>query len=268
MTQTKTLPKELTSYDFFKTAAVVLMIIDHIGYYFFPETEAWWRVFGRMCVPIWFFLIGYANSRDMGKKLWIGGGILLLANVVSGLFLLPLNILFTVLVCRQVLDRIMQISMLRVNNIAATTFVLFMLILPTAFLFEYGTQAILIAMFGWMVRHQKEARRLHKDSIEVFLAVNIMIFIGTQALFLGFNDQQTFVLGVGSFFVFGLVWLFKPKTYPELTKKLPGFIVAILQFGGRRTLEIYVAHLVLFKALGMALFPERFEFLNWQLFVF
>ena len=33
----KQLPRELTSYDFLKAFALITMVIDHTGYYFFPE---------------------------------------------------------------------------------------------------------------------------------------------------------------------------------------------------------------------------------------
>lgn len=263
----KPLPKDLTSYDFFKAVAVILMIVDHIGYYFFPENEEWWRTFGRMCVPIWFFLVGYAQSRDLGPKLWIGGTILVAANILSGMYIMPLNILFTILFCRILLDNTMRVALTNLRSLAATTFVLTVLIIPTAFLFEYGSQALMMAMFGWMVRHQKESRSLHKDSVEFFLIANILVFIGFQTLFFGLDNQQAFVLAIGTFLSFGFVWLFKPKTYPKLTKSLPGFVTWFFKLLGRRTLEIYVLHLLLFKALGMYLNPERFSFLDWQLFV-
>lgn len=263
----KKLPKDITSYDLFKMVAVILMIVDHVGYYFYPETEEWWRTFGRMCVPIWFFLVGYAQSRDLGPMMWIGGTILVVGNIISGMYILPLNILFTILFCRILIDDVMRVAMKNLNSLAAVTFALTVLIIPTAFLFEYGTQAIMLTMFGWMVRHQKESRAMHKDSIEMFLVANILIFIGIQTLFFGLDNQQAFVLAIGTFLSFGFVWLFKPKSYPELTKKLPGFLVWIVQLMGRRTLEIYVLHLLLFKGLGMYVDPERFSFLNWQLFV-
>ena len=56
-----------SSYDFIKFVAVVLMVIDHIGYYFFPY-DLMWRSFGRMCVPIWLFLAGYAKPSDVFPK--------------------------------------------------------------------------------------------------------------------------------------------------------------------------------------------------------
>ena len=66
----QSLPKELTSYDLLKSLAVILMICDHIGYFFFPE-EMWFRTLGRLCLPIWFFLIGYARGDEVSKLFWI-----------------------------------------------------------------------------------------------------------------------------------------------------------------------------------------------------
>ena len=45
----KVLPRELTSYDFLKTFAVVFMVIDHAGFFFFPDND-WMRVAGRLSV--------------------------------------------------------------------------------------------------------------------------------------------------------------------------------------------------------------------------
>lgn len=42
---------------------------------------------------------------------------------------------------------------------------------------------------------------------------------------------------------------FQSKTYPELTKKL-GTWKPVLLLSGRRTLEIYVIHVIAFKAFG------------------
>ena len=262
--QTKTLPDALTSYDFFKALAIVLMIIDHIGVYFYPE-ESWFRVFGRMCVPLWFFLIGYARSRDMGKSLWIGGGILIAANMLAGLYVLPLNILFSMLICRFLLDNVMRYALVNLNSLAAVSLMMTVLILPTSFFWEYGTQGILIAMFGYMVRHQKESRAIHKDVIELFLAANVLIFVMTQSLFYALNQQQMFVLAIGATFTFCMGWQFKRVTYPVLAKQL-GVFTPVLKLFGRRTLEIYVIHLLLFKAIAIVLFPHEYQLFDWSLF--
>ena len=80
---TKNLPRDLTSYDFLKAVAVLLMVIDHVGFYFYPDQQ-WFRVFGRLCVPIWFFLIGYARSRDLSLYLWGGMILLVFAQPAGG----------------------------------------------------------------------------------------------------------------------------------------------------------------------------------------
>ena len=48
----KALPKDLTSYDLLKSFAVILMILDHIGYCFYPA-EMWFQ------------------ALDIGKSLWL-----------------------------------------------------------------------------------------------------------------------------------------------------------------------------------------------------
>jgi hypothetical protein len=61
--------------DWLKTAAIVLVSIDHIGH-FFMQDDYWWGVFGRLAAPTFFFLIGYAQTRTV-PHYWIWLGIIL-----------------------------------------------------------------------------------------------------------------------------------------------------------------------------------------------
>lgn len=45
-------------YDYLKVIALISMIIDHIGFFFFPEYEIL-RVIGRLAFPLFLFLVGY-----------------------------------------------------------------------------------------------------------------------------------------------------------------------------------------------------------------
>lgn len=259
----KPLPKELTSYDLLKTFAVVFMVIDHVGFYFFPDDD-WWRVAGRMCVPVWFFLIGYANSRDLGPRLWIGAAILVGSDMFAGLYGFPLSILATMLIIRLLLDPLMARAMRSPSHFWAVNTMLFLLIIPSGFVFEYGTQGVILAMFGWLLRRRDELE--NKELINHYFGFAAVSFIALQTVLFGFQPPQPLVLSIGILLVMGMLYFFKPVVYAGLTAKLPRPLVWLLQLTGRRTMEIYVAHLLLFKALGVIYQPERFALFGWELF--
>lgn len=264
----KPLPEEITSYDLLKTFAVLTMIVDHIGYYFYPDTE-WLRIVGRLSAPVWFFLIGYANSRDLGPRLWWGMLILVVANVITGQAVLPLNILGTMIFLRLVIDTVMDRSLRDYEILFALTAVSFFLILPSSFLWEYGTASLFFAMYGWFVRHPDRVRYPRKYVVQAFIAISGTAYLAYQSLLFGLDRTQIAILAAlgaaGCFFLYR----FRPATYPALTATLPGPLTRMIRFMGRRTLEIYVLHLVLFKFAALTItHDERFEWFKLALFPF
>ncbi len=260
---TKTLPRDLTSYDLLKALAVMLMIVDHVGYYFYPD-DNWWRVAGRLCVPIWFFLIGYARSRDTGKRLWIGCSILLAANVPAGMSILPANIMATMLFVRMALDPFLKHALKSRRDFWAGIAFLFILAIPTSLAVEYGTHALIMAIYGWVMRNKDDAR-VPGGLPQQYLAFALISFVALQELFFGFSAPQFRVLALGITAVMTALYFFRPLTFPRLTKALPFPLTGLLKIMGRRTLEIYVLHLLLLKLMGVMLEPERFVFMDWKL---
>lgn len=258
---TKLLSRDLTAYDFFKSFAVALMIVDHAGYFFFPE-DNWWRVAGRLCVPVWFFLIGYARSRDIGSRLWVGLGILLISDVVAGMSLLPLNILGTIILVRLLIDPLMNFSLQREILFWPVFFILALLSLPSNAAAEYGTMSLILAAFGWLVRRRTE----YEGELKALFIFALLSFVVSQFFLFAFTQAQVVVLGIGCMAVMGALYYFEARSFPNLTRKLPGAVAALLRLGGRRTLEIYVLHLILFKGLALWLAPERFTLFDWKLF--
>src|SRR5262245_8563877 len=93
---------DLTSYDLLKALAIVLTVLYHLGYYFFPDQ--YWLFVPGVLIPIWFFLIGYAKSRQI-PFFWIVAGLLLMvARVAFGGSILPLNILLFFIAIRLIID--------------------------------------------------------------------------------------------------------------------------------------------------------------------
>ena len=55
-------PRAVDKTDWLKASAIILVSVDHFGY-FFMEDDLWWSAFGRLAAPIFFFLLGFAQTR-------------------------------------------------------------------------------------------------------------------------------------------------------------------------------------------------------------
>ena len=256
------LSRNLTSYDLLKTLAVVLMVVDHTGYYFYPE-EAWFRVLGRACVPIWFFLIGYANSRDVGFRLWIGTAVLVVASAVMGMGVFPLNILVTMIVLRLCLDSVMAAARTTPQALWQLGALFSLLGLISAYAFEYGTLAIVMTMFGWLVRHGDAYPDRGRQPL-MFLLFSAMFFIVLQSLLFGFDHVQMIVMALLVIMVMSGLFFFKPVIFEGTGTGVQAIVLWPLRVMGRYTLEIYVVHLLIFKFIAVSTQPERFHWFEFR----
>lgn len=252
----KSLPADLTTYDLLKFLAVTTMIIDHIGLYFFPEQNEW-RAVGRMSMPLWLFLVGYANTRDIPPVLWAGALILFAGYLMAGNALLPLNILFTIIIARAVLDTLAKITFRNLEGFLIGMTAMFLIAIPTAALFDYGTTALLWALFGYVLRHHKEMGWAQNRVIG-FGFLTAIIYVMYQYLFFGFNFIETIIVMAGVAVSSIIMYKFKPIVLSDMTPRIPNIIVSLLKFSGRKTLYIYVAHILLFLGIAFFMYPEKF----------
>ncbi len=253
---TKKITTEITSYDLLKTFAVIIMVIDHIGFYFYPD-DLWWRAVGRIGFPVWFFLVGYARGRDIPVRLWGGALVLLAGNLITGMPVFPLNALFTIMGIRLVIDWFMRKGFDNSIYIWSFSFILMVLVLPSYFITEYGTQALITAIYGYYVRYKEDAG---KQAASNYMLFSFFTFIAYQQIVFWFGVWEFVFMFIGTLIVRMILLEFSFKTYPELTKKLPHAVICFSQLCGRRTLEIYIAHLIFFKFLATAMGYEGF---NW-----
>lgn len=259
----KPLPREITSYDLLKAAAMVFMFIDHTGFYFYPE-ELWFRVWGRFSAPIWFFLIGYADTRTVQLGIWVGAIIISATWALSGQFLFPLNILFSLAFTRLMLNGIMLRALKDKQSLWGMLLLLFFLALPSMIFMEYGTLGIMFAMTGFLVRH-KNAVTWPRWNIVAFMTASAILLASIQLLLLPvLSVAQFFTLMAGMASLCIALYLFRPMTFPKLTR-FSGPLAPVIRLLGRRTLEIYVLHLVVLAGLMMVLNPERFGFLQFKI---
>ena len=69
--------RPVTTTDAWKLFAIVFVLVDHYGL-FFDSDEMWWRLFGRLASPVFFFFIGFARTRTVPWT-WVAFGLVLTA---------------------------------------------------------------------------------------------------------------------------------------------------------------------------------------------
>lgn len=260
----KDFSKNITSYDVLKFVAVIIMVIDHMGYYFFPD-QLWFRAIGRIGFPVWFFLLGYARGRDVPMVLWAGGAVLAGGNLIAGMYLFPLNALFTIIGIRFLIDRVMRFAQRGAPYLWGMAALLTVLAIPTSFITEYGTQGLLLAMYGYMVRHGYAAG-FARDTVRKFMLFTLGMFVACQYVTFGMDTAQMVFMTLGLLATDVILLSFRSF---EFAKTDAGFWRVAgwpVRFAGRHTLGIYVWHLLLFKGLAMVLFPAEHQFLQFEWF--
>jgi len=261
--KTDTLPQNITSYDLLKTLAMVLMIVDHVGAYFFPENE-WLRAVGRLCVPMWLFLIGYARTRDIPFMMWSGALILLFANFMVGMPILAANILVTMIFVRLTLDFFADKFLKSVFFMVGLSFLMFLLAIPSMLVTEYGVLGLMFALCGYFLRNQDEVRQKgwNENFPFKFIIFTAFLYALQQQLDFGFGVNSFAFVAGGAIAVGAALMRFKPLEFPDFTQKLPGLLVAFFHLLGRRTLEIYVLHLIAFKVIALYLGYDGYEYMR------
>lgn len=261
----KILPKEITAHDLIKCLAVLLMISDHVGHHFYPD-EMWFRVFGRLCVPIWFFLVGYAKTNERPLYLWSAAVLVSLSAIISGQFILPLNILFSIIILRYYRDGFIRSALQSPESMRGIFLILLLSTLPTALVFEYGAIGMLFVIIGYIVRHKEDVmQKFPPQYIYLFVGLTYFSFFILEGIGLpSLSLLQAVVLGGGFMAIAVLLWRFKERTYPVLTAKLPSAAGWCVRMMGRKTLEIYVIHILLFRGICMVLYPEKYDFMGWE----
>lgn len=261
----KPLPPVLTSYDFLKATALLLMVVDHIGYYFYPD-DLWFRVVGRFSAPIWLFLVGYARSRDLSPRMWIGALTLVVANYVVGMALLPLNILFTIIICRLAIDPVMTLVRRNPKALYPIATGLFFLTFAAFAIFEYGTAALLIVMTGYIVRNRGNLSMSNNDVLQ-FAGVAALMYACIEVFtFMQFGKYGMMGVAVGLLGLVLFLTKFRPYEYPDITHSLPRPVTGFIRLMGRRTLEFYVLHLVIFKAAVFYMGTHDTALFNFHIF--
>ena len=260
-TRSTSAPHAVDNTDWLKTAAIILVTVDHIDH-FFIEDDRWWSVFGRLAAPTFFFLMGYAQSRTVPLHwIWLGVILTLLDSWNDDWTWVAPNILLSLALIRIVRPYV-QVLMQH-HGWAAFAFLVFALlaVLPLAEkIVEYGAEGWLWALFGLCQRMyvdgrsatyvdgvaQSSAPPAHAMTEKVGLMRLLACFVAAVVYI--WQEQReysfpqihfaVFILGVGVLSLSLCLFRRGPSRIQP-----PEAMAGAVRFIGRHTLEIYAIQL-------------------------
>jgi len=245
--------------DWLKTAAIIFVLADHFGH-FFMEDDRWWSVAGRLAAPIFFFLMGYAQSRTVPLHwVWLGIILTLLDSWNSDWAWVAPNILLSLAFIR--MARPHSEILLQRHGWTAFAFLvcaLLAMLAPAAKLVDYGAEGWLWALFGLCQRRYVDGRSaadgrnaaqagLPPPHVAAENALRLLACLIAAAVYIwqeqreySFPQAHLTVLMVGVGMLSLALCLFERGRSPVQPPRTTG---GVLRFIGRHTLEIYAIQL-------------------------
>lgn len=249
-------PRRITTIDLWKTAALLLILADHLGLFLFPD-EDWLRALGRAGAPIFFFLIGFTRTRSVPWFWLVAGAALTGLDYwrLGSLDAITLNILLSFAAARCALPFVERHVAPSPWRFAALVAVLVALIPFADMVLEYGVTGWLWVLVGLAHRLALEsgpdhARRGPWLARRALGAATVLIYGANEVLTYGFGVAETWIMAAAVLAVGGLLLRFRRA---DIGWSPPAWLAAALTVCGRRSLEIYIAQIVGLMALGAAL---------------
>lgn len=241
-------PTPVSMTDIWKTVALGLILVDHIGHFL---ADGWpiLRVIGRLGVPIFFFMIGFARTRSIPLRWLVLGAVLTGVDYLwtGALTKTQVNILFNFALIRLALP-LVETHVIR-DRWRIAAFLLAMLALMPIVnpIIEYGSEGWLFAFVGLLHRQIIQAgagMQRNRDASGLFA---LGVYVMTEARDYTFNATMTTLLVLGVAILAAVMHDFRRGV--SSWQPGPG-LAGILRFCGRHSLEIYAAQIILLAAIG------------------
>lgn len=243
------------SWDICKFIALITMVIDHLGYYIFPD-QPWLRVVGRLAMPLFLFLVGYSQPQKFDWWLFIAAVIVLISQALNGVPMLPLNILFAILGWRVLLGWIEQHHPGTLNDTPILWIAFLIFHIPAMFLVEYGTIGLMFAVLGYYARIAR-----HDRISQCTWLTTAAFWVAMQSVNFGFAPTHIMMLVIGAMMIvlglarFSVTAVPLPQGHSEPSPTKTERLVILI---ARNTLLLYVLHVVALQTLGHHLHPDIF----------
>ncbi|MFK8039825.1 MAG: TraX family protein [Rickettsiaceae bacterium] len=223
--------------DVLKTIAIISMIIDHIGLYFFPGV-LYLRMIGRIAMPIFCFFAGYNFHQKIKHSILIYGLILYVCTAFVLQNASMTNILFTIY-----LGQIYLLFMHKnINNyyIAYAQVILLAALYPwIPDILEYSTIAIAIMVLGYMSKIMINDIKYNAFAISILSCIfNFDVLFMRQNSY--YYDYYSYIYCIWT--IINLIIIYLMLTSYGFKKPVSFNVFALI---GRNVLYIYFVHLML-----------------------
>lgn len=225
--------RQFNNYDVAKSVAFLFMVIDHIGYYFFPQC-LFLRALGRASAIIFALLFGITKHKKNEKILYYAFATALILYYFEG-NTLPLNILFNFYLSYFLLE---PVEHMYDNHKYLFNFILILLI-PLSFMtniiIEYGVFFTFLVFCGKLLAKENKTKRDRNTAIALFI-----LYFVYQIINFAFRWYNCLIVAVLFILIFKNMYNFKLKDLPENR---------LLKFISRYSLQLYTLHLLLFSII-------------------
>jgi hypothetical protein len=235
--------------DALKAIALVLILVDHVGHYLADDWPIL-RVIGRLGVPIFFFLIGFARSRDIPWRWLLIGAVLTGVDFLwlKGINGLQLNILFNFAAIRLALPLIERHALSANWRLAALMLGLAAAMPVINPIIEYGTEGWLFAILGLLCRLKRDGNVAKGEKTPLAAALfGFAVFWLVETIDYAFSPVHSAILAMGLFWLAAELLRFERGILQQ--RPVP-WLGVLLRFSGRYSLEIYAAQIILLAAAG------------------
>jgi hypothetical protein len=216
--------------DCLKLLAIILMFVDHIGVFFFPNISNL-RVLGRAVMPIFCFFAGY-NSTKVRLRVLFGG---LFITIFTSIFCYER--IYVDLLCIIFLGQCLIVLFKRYKFNALTIFFITAIILLISFTplirnnVNYSIISLAFMLCGYIAR-------MNNLNYQYLLVLNLISYLIYSQVGFQFSLSQVIFLGIELAGVYILLLL-------KFNQKIP----VNCKFIARNSLIIYVIHLPIFIIL-------------------
>ncbi len=256
----------MNSYDIMKLCALLAMVADHLGVYFWPDAE-WLRAIGRMAFPLFLFLVGYSCTWKTKYELLALAVLIVICAAITHHHIIPVNILFTIALIRLMMSYVVRFQI--TPGFLCASFIICLVWFPLFIWIDYSTIAFLFAMSGYLQKQKPDS-----SEAVLFLYAAVAAHCVIQYFSFGFNALNTIIMFAFMACAVILMHNFRLEESRPARKKdkdfllflpfhLPDSVNNSLRWIARNTLLIYAGHVMIFMIAERILYPARLGNFQW-----